>query len=98
MAFPYITADIRPSLRPGTAGSLILTCWYAEGKSNVQRLALANRLEAAIPHRGLFLPAGAGSLVITHEGGTQCITEHSAHGLVFRFKLQFIPMGKGGTP
>lgn len=98
MALPYITADIRPSLRPGTAGSLILTCWCTEGKSNVQRLTLANQLEAAIPHRGLFLPCGAGSLVLTHEGGTQCITEHDVHGIVFRFKLQLIPTGKGGTP
>lgn len=98
MALPYITADLRPSLQPGTAGSLILTCWCAEGKSNVQRLSLANQLETAIPYRGLLLSVGAGGLVITHEGETQCITEHDAHGIVFRFRVQCIPTGKGGTP
>lgn len=98
MALPYITADIRPSLQAGTAGSLILTCWCAEGKSNVQRLTLSNQLEAAIPYRGLFLPVGAGGLVITHGGEVQCVTERDAHGIVFRFRLQCIPTGKGGTP
>lgn len=86
---PYLTADIQPSLRLGTAGTLTLTCWHTGETSNTQRLSHADQMEALIPRRGLWLAADSGSITLIPEGGMQCITQHSAQGVVFHYQLYF---------
>lgn len=88
---PYFAAEIRPPLHPGADGSLTLTYWCTGEQSNRHRLNQANLIEAVLPHRGLFLSTEAGALVITHDGGMQCCTQHDARGIVFHFKLKLYP-------
>ena len=90
-ALPYITAEVRPPVQPGMDGALTLTYWCTGEKSSYHRLNQANRLEAAFPHRGKWLYTDAGSLIITHDAGMQCITQHDAQAIIFRFKLKLYP-------
>ena len=90
-ALPYLTADIQPPLHPGMEGTLTLTYWCTGEKSSYHRLNQANRIEKIIPHRGLWLYTDAGSVVITHKGGMQCITQGETRCISFRLKLQIFP-------
>ena len=90
-ALPYITAEVQPPLHPGMEGSLTLIYWCTGEKSNFHRLNQANRMEAILPHRGLWLYTDAGSLVLTHDKGMQCITQHDVRAIVFHFKLKLYP-------
>lgn len=90
-ALPYIAVEIRPPLNPGMEGSLTLTYWCTGEKSSYHRLNQANRMEAVFPHRGLWLYTDAGSLVITHDEGMQCVTQYDTRAIVFHFKLKLYP-------
>nr|MBR4280286.1 hypothetical protein [Clostridia bacterium] len=86
---PYLTADIQAPLRPGTEGSLTLTCWYAGERSNTQRLSHAGQLEEIIPARGRRLATGSGAVILIPEGGMQCVSQHGAQGVVLHYHLHF---------
>ena len=90
-ALPYITAEVCPPLHPNMEGTLTLTYWCTGEKSNYHRLNQANQIEAILPHRGLWLYTDAGSLVITHDKGMACNTQHDARAIVFHFKLKLYP-------
>ena len=94
---PYLTADIQPPAHSGTEGFLLLTCWCTGETSNTQRLLLADQLQSLIPSRGLRLSTDSGAIVIHSEDGMQCVTQHGAQGVIFRFKLRFFPEHKGGV-
>lgn len=90
-ALPYLTADIQPPLTAISEGSLTLTIWCADDQANSNRLSQADRLLAVLPGRGLWLAADSGAIILTQEGGAQCVTQHGAQGLVTRWTLRFFP-------
>lgn len=90
-AFPYVAAEVQPSLTGQDSGALTLTLWSHCDAANAERLAQADSLLSLLPARGVRLSLEEGALLLRLKEPAVCVQDSAARGLRTVWQLTFIP-------
>lgn len=89
--FPYLTAQVQPSLESQTNGTLILTAWSCNDSANAERLTHAENLFTLLPARGIRIPTDYGVLLLRLKSPAICVQDANVRGLQTVWRLSYIP-------